>query len=218
MKKTTKGMIVVLASLFMLSLVTMPARAGIHFGLKGGITLANIKSDPPTFEGFEWKTKQGLAGGASLEIGLIKGFSLQPEILYVQKGAKITANIEGTDITLKANIDYIEIPLLLKYNLITGGPTIPSVYVGPYIGFNTKAEFVMSAAGYPEEREDIKDDIKNTEYGLTFGVGLTQKLGLFRVTLDARYDLGISNIIEPTVEEPSSIKTKTWLFMAGISF
>ncbi|MDI6846245.1 MAG: porin family protein, partial [Candidatus Saccharicenans sp.] len=180
MKRRMKGTLGFLVALLMLGLVTMPARAGIHFGLKGGLSLANIKSDPPTFEGFEWKTKQGIAGGASLEIGLIKGFSLQPEILYVQKGAKITANIEGMDITLNANIDYIEIPLLLKYNLISGGPTVPSVYVGPYIGFNTKAEFVISITGYPEEREDIKDDIKNTEYGLTFGVGLTQKLGLFR--------------------------------------
>lgn len=99
--------------------------------------------------------------------------------------------------------------MLLKYNLISGGPTVPSVYVGPYIGFNPKAEFVISVTGYPEEREDIKDDIKNTEYGLTFGVSLTQKLGLFRVTLDARNDLGISNIVEPTVSDPSSIKTRT---------
>jgi len=76
----------------------------------------------------------------------------------------------------------------------------------------------MSATGYPDETEDIKDDIKDTEFGLTFGVGLTQKLGLFRVTLDARYDLGLSNVIEETVVEPSSVKTKTWLFMVGISF
>lgn len=216
MKRRMKGTLVFLVALLMLGLVTMPARAGIHFGLKGGLSLANIKSDPPTFEGFEWKTKQGIAGGASLEIGLIKGFSLQPEILYVQKGAKITANIEGIDITLKANIDYIEIPLLLKYNLISG-LTIPSVYAGPFIGFNRKAEFVISAPGYPEEREDIKDDIKSTEYGLVFGVGLTQKLGLFRVTLDARYDLGLSNIFEGE-DGPNYIKTRTWLFMAGISF
>ncbi|MGB4704314.1 MAG: porin family protein [Candidatus Saccharicenans sp.] len=217
MKRRMKGTLVFLVALLMLGLVTMPARAGIHFGLKGGLSLANIKSDPPTFEGFEWKTKQGIAGGASLEIGLIKGFSLQPEILYVQKGAKITANIEGIDITLKANIDYIEIPLLLKYNLISGGLTIPSVYAGPFIGFNRKAEFVISAPGYPEEREDIKDEIKSTEYGLVFGVGLTQKLGLFRVTLDARYDLGLSNIYEGE-DGPNYIKTRTWLFMAGISF
>lgn len=218
MRKLWKIMSVVAVSLFLLSLTTTPALAGINFGLKGGISLANIKSVPETFEGYKWETKQGLAGGAFLEIGLPGPFSLQPEVLYVQKGSKISATIEDISFTLKANIDYIEIPLLLKYNLISAGPIVPSIYAGPFVGFNTKAEFVMTAAGYPESREDIKDDIKNTEFGVAFGVGLTNKLGIVKITLDARYDLGLSNIIEPTVEEPSSIKTRTWLFMVGISF
>lgn len=217
MKKTGRSLILALALAFMFSLAASPALAGINTGIKGGITLANIKSVPETFEGYEWETKMGLAGGVFLEIGLPGPLSIQPEVLYVQKGAKISFAEGEITGTLKANIDYIEIPLLLKFNLVSGGLTIPSVYAGPYVGFNTKAEFVISADGYTE-KEDIKDSIKNTEFGVTFGLGLTQKLGVIKVTLDARYDLGISNIIEETVGEPSSIKTRTWLFMAGISF
>lgn len=217
MKKTGRSLILVLALAFMFNLAASPALAGINTGIKGGITLANIKSVPPTFEGYKWETKMGLAGGVFLEIGLPGPISIQPEVLYVQKGAKISFAEGEITGTLKANIDYIEIPLLLKFNLVSGGLTIPSFYAGPYFGFNTKAEFVISAAGYTET-QDIKDDIKNTEFGVTFGLGLTQKLGVMKLTFDARYDLGISNIIEETVEGPSSIKTRTWLFMAGISF
>ncbi|NPV83156.1 MAG: PorT family protein [Candidatus Aminicenantes bacterium] len=218
MKKTGRSLILALALAFMFSLAASPALAGIKSGIKGGITLANIKSVPETFEGYNWETKTGLAGGVFLEIGLPGPISIQPEVLYVQKGAKITVTEGEVTGTFSANIDYIEIPLLLKFNLVSGGLTIPSVYAGPYFGFNTKAEFVTKVEGYPEIKEDIKDDIKNTEFGVTFGLGLTQKLGVIKVTLDARYDLGISNIIEETVVEPSSIKTRTWLFMAGISF
>ncbi|MCR4396711.1 MAG: PorT family protein, partial [Candidatus Saccharicenans sp.] len=196
MKRVMKNLSVVLASLFLLSLLVNPALAGVKFGVKGGITLANVKSVPDTFEGYSWETKMGLAGGISMEIGLPGPFSIQPEVLYVQKGAKISFSEEGITGTFKANIDYIEIPVLLKYNLVTGGLTRPSVYVGPYFGFNTSAKFVLSVTGYPDQTEDIKDDIKNTEFGAVFGVGLTQKLGLFRITLDARYDLGLSNILE----------------------
>lgn len=216
MKKIMKGFPLVLALVLFLSLTNSPAQAGITFGAKGGFTLANIKSVPETFEGFKWENKTGLAGGVFMEIGLPGPFSIQPEVLYVQKGAKISFSVEGISGTLKANIDYIEIPLLLKYNFISGGPLNPSVYFGPYFGFNTKAEFVIENEG--EEREDIKDDIKNTEFGMVFGLGLTQKLGTIKLTLDARYDLGISNIIEEDVDEPSSIKTRTWLFMVGIAF
>lgn len=218
MRKTMKGLCLILASLILMVLASTPALAGVNYGFKGGITLANIKSVPETFEGYKWENKMGLAGGIFLEIGLPGPFSIQPEVLYVQKGAKISFAEGEFSGTLSANVDYIEIPLLLKYSFGSGGLTVPSIYAGPYYGFNTKAEFVMKVAGLPEEKEDIKDDIRDNEFGVAFGLGLTQKLGLLKLTLDARYDLGISNIIEETVETPSSIKTRTWLFMVGISF
>lgn len=218
MRKIFKVMVGLAALAFLFSLTVATAQAGINFGVKGGISLANISSVPETFAGYKWETKRGLAGGAFLEIGLPGPFSLQPEVLYVQKGAKISV-AEGEVVgTFKANLDYIEIPLLLKFNLFSGGLTVPSIYAGPFYGFNTKAEFVFSSPGYPDQKEDIKDDIKDSEYGLTFGLGLTQKLGIVKITLDARYDLGLSNNVEPTVVEPSSIKTRTWLFMIGIAF
>jgi len=216
MKKLVKGLTVIAVLVLFLVMTTTPSIAGVKFGVKGGLTLANIKSVPETFQGYKWETKQGLVGGVFAEIGLAGGFSLQPEVLYVQKGAKIPVSEGEITGTLKANIDYIEIPLLFKYNLISGGPTVPSVYVGPFVGFNTKGEFVIKANGY-EEREDIKDDLKSTEYGLVFGLGLTQNLGVLKLTLDARYDLGLSNIIKE-VEGPESIKTRTWLFMVGVAF
>lgn len=218
MKKMTKGLTAILVSLFMISLAASSALAGIKTGIKGGITLANVKSVPDNFMGYKWENKMGLAGGVFLEIGLPGPLSIQPEVLYVQKGAQISVSEAGITGTFKAYIDYIEIPLLLKFNLVSGGPTVPSIYAGPYVGFNTKAEFVIKITGYPEQREDVKDDVKNTEFGMAFGLGLAQKLGVVKLTLDARYDLGISNIIKETLEEPSSIKTRTWLFMVGFSF
>ncbi|MGB9837123.1 MAG: porin family protein [Candidatus Saccharicenans sp.] len=218
MTKAMKRLSVVLASLFLLGLLVNSALAGVRFGVKGGIALANIKSVPSTFEGYSWENKTGLAGGLSMEIGLPGPFSIQPELLYIQKGAKISVSEGDITGTFKANIDYFEVPVLLKYNLVSGGLTIPSIYAGPYVGFNTSAKFVLSISGYPDETEDIKDQIKNTEFGAVFGVGLTQKLGLFKITLDARYDLGLSNIVEVTEGGPESIKTRTWLFMVGLSF
>ncbi|MDH7493797.1 MAG: outer membrane beta-barrel protein, partial [Candidatus Saccharicenans sp.] len=104
MKRVMKNLSVVLASLFLLSLLVNPALAGVKFGVKGGITLANVKSVPDTFEGYSWETKMGLAGGISMEIGLPGPFSIQPEVLYVQKGAKISFSEEGITGTFKANI------------------------------------------------------------------------------------------------------------------
>lgn len=52
---------------------------------------------------------------------------------------------------------------------------------------------------------------------MTFGLGLAKKMSKLTLHSDVRYDLGFSNIIEDA-EEGSYLKTRTWLFMLGISF
>ncbi|MBC7364539.1 MAG: PorT family protein, partial [Candidatus Aminicenantes bacterium] len=121
MKKLVKGLTVISALVLLLIVTTTPSRAGVKFGVKGGITLANIKAVPDTFEGYKWENKMGLVGGVFAEVGLAKGFSLQPEVLYIQKGAKISVSEGEITGTVKFNVDYIEIPVLLKYNLISSG-------------------------------------------------------------------------------------------------
>lgn len=208
---------VVLPALLLCLLVSQSA-AGIQFGIKGGLSLAKIKTVPDTFMGYSWEYKSGAAGGISMEIGLPGPFSIQPEVLYVQKGAKISITEGDISGGLKVNVDYIEIPLLLKISLMPGGVFKPSVYAGPFIGFLRKAESVIHADGY-SEKEDIKDDLTDTDYGITFGLGLVQNLGVMKLTLDARYDYGLRNIMKVISEDgPQSVKSRTWLFMAGIAF
>ncbi len=218
MRRKRSGLGVFLSAALLLGLMVFQAEAGLKFGVKGGLALANIKSVPETFEGFSWETKRGLVGGVSLELGLLGGFSLQPEVLYVQKGTQFDFGINGFSGKFETRVETIEVPLLLKYKLISGGPTIPSFYAGPFVGFITKAENLIKAEGYPTEREDIKDDLTSTEYGLAFGAGLIQSLGLVKITLDARYDLGLSNVIKVVENGPESVKTRTWLFMVGVCF
>ena len=53
--------------------------------------------------------------------------------------------------------------------------------------------------------------------GLTFGIGLGEKIGSGKIVLDVRYDLGLTNVAEG-MEEGESVKSKTWLFMLGYYF
>lgn len=217
-EKKMRDLGVFLSAVLLLGLTVSQAEGGVKFGVKGGFSLANIESVPDTFEGYSWETKSGLVGGVSLELGLLRGFSLQPEVLYVQKGTQFDFAEGEVSGRFRVRVDTIEVPLLLKYNFISGGPTIPSFYAGPFVGFISKAENVIKVAGYPEEKEDIKDELTGTEYGLAVGVGLTQSLGPVKITLDARYDLGLANVIKEETEVPESVKTRAWLFMVGIVF
>ena len=142
---------------------------------------------------------------------------MQPEILYVQKGTKWSETLEGEEFTGKYELDSVEVPLLLNFSFpIAGSSFVPSVYAGPYAGFNTRAKVKVTEAG-ESYSEDFKDEVKDTEFGLTFGIGLGKKIGHGKIVLDVRYDLGLTNIAEG-MAEGESVKNKTWLFMLGYYF
>ncbi|HRD02431.1 MAG TPA: porin family protein, partial [Candidatus Saccharicenans sp.] len=213
MKKLSKSLSLVAMTLLLVGLLASPGFSDIKFGVKGGLSLAYLAYKPaPIYNPFG--NKAGAVGGISLNLGLASSFSLQPEILYVQKGTKWSETLEGEEFTGKYELDSVEVPLLLNFSFpIAGSSFVPSVYAGPYAGFNTRAKVKVTEAG-ESYSEDFKDEVKDTEFGLTFGIGLGKKIGHGKIVLDVRYDLGLTNIAEG-MAEGESVKNKTWLFMLG---
>ncbi|MGB4298694.1 MAG: porin family protein [Candidatus Saccharicenans sp.] len=216
MKKLSKSLSLVAMTLLLVGLLASPGFSDIKFGVKGGLSLAYLAYKPaPIYNPFG--NKAGAVGGISLNLGLASSFSLQPEILYVQKGTKWSETLEGEEFTGKYELDSVEVPLLLNFSFpIAGSSFVPSVYAGPYAGFNTRAKVKVTEAG-ESYSEDFKDEVKDTEFGLTFGIGLGKKIGHGKIVLDVRYDLGLTNIAEG-MAEGESVKNKTWLFMLGYYF
>lgn len=217
MKKNRSWLLFLTAFLLASGLVASPLQAQFHFGVKGGLTLGQLKSVPETFlEGFPWKTKRGWVGGVFASFEFLPGISIQPEVLYIQKGARLVD--PEYDFEARFNFDYFEVPVLLKINLpLEGAAAVPSIFFGPFFGFNQKATIVMIDP-YSKETEDIKADVQKSEYGITFGLLFTQRWGPGYFSLDARYDLGLTNILKPGVEWMDSIKTRTWVFTIGYSY
>ena len=216
MKKLSKSLSLVAMTLLLVGLLASPGFSDIKFGVKGGLSLAYLAYKPaPIYNPFG--NKAGAVGGISLNLGLASSFSLQPEILYVQKGTKWSETLEGEEFTGKYELDSVEVPFLLNFAFpIAGSSFVPSVYAGPYAGFNTRAKVKVTEAG-ESYSEDFKDEVKDTEFGLTFGIGLGKKIGHGKIVLDVRYDLGLTNIAEG-MAEGESVKNKTWLFMLGYYF
>jgi hypothetical protein len=197
--------------LFALVLVVALAAAGAAqagpaaFGLKGGLTIAKLTGD---VEDLDSKTGFVIGGFAAIPIG--EAIAIQPEICYVQKGAKFTemvGDFEPREFDVDVNFDYIDIPILFKYT-VAGEGAQPYFLLGPSIGFNTKAEF--SAEG---ETEDYKDYIKSTDFGLVFGLGVN----IQQFLLEARYSLGLTDINDFPGDD-DSIKNSVIAFQVGYAF
>ena len=178
------------------------------YGLKGGMTLANLTGDT---EGLDSKTGFMIGGFAAIPIG--ESMSLQPEIFYVEKGAKesLTVDIPGEGTQTfegKYKLSYIDIPILFKYTM-AGESARPHFLAGPSIGFLTSAKYKVE-----DEEEDIKDFVKSMDFGLVFGAGVNFQ----KFLVEVRYNLGMTNLNDDPDDPDPSVKNGVWNFLVGVTF
>jgi len=165
---------VAIASLMMIGTVSAQS---VNLGIKGGLNVSNVHVD----EESEYDSKTGLHLGLLGHIHLNDRWGLQPELLFSGQGAKYTTS--GVETKLKLN--YINVPILFQYMFDNGF----RLEAGPQVGFLVSAK---------SEANDVSVDMKDQLKGVDFGVGLG--LGYIHVPtgfgVDARYNLGVSNVNE----------------------
>ena len=177
--------------------------AQVGIGIKGGVNFANVGGADAAPNS---KTLIGFAAGGYLEISLPVLFTIQPEVLYSQKGF-IDENFLGTNVKVTSHFNYLEIPVLVKFSLPI--PVVkPSLYAGPAMGILLSAKAKAEASGQSSET-DIKDQITSTDWGLV--VGASANIAI--ITVDIRYTLGLA-----TIDKTSTTKAYNRVFslMVGI--
>jgi hypothetical protein len=172
--------------LFVFSIFSMLSYAQMHAGLN----IASIGGDDADqiLEGQSLDSKTGFAGGLFFTYQFSNMFAIQPEAYYTMKGA--TYSEGGADLTI--SLDYIEVPILVKFIIPIQGSNIkPSIFAGPAIGFNMTAKSKVEFEGESQEN-DFKDETKSTEFSLAFGGGIGFPVGNGELGVDIRYILGMS--------------------------
>jgi hypothetical protein len=192
-----KKLFILFSVLFLFSFVSY---AQMQAGLKAGLNIANIGgSDADELVGQSLDSKTAFAGGVFFMYQFSDMFAIQPEAYYSMKGA--TYSVSGADLTI--SLDYIEIPLLLKFIIPIEGSNIrPSIFAGPAIGFNTTHKMKVEYSGTSAEM-DIPDT-KSTDFSLAFGGGIGFPVGSGELGVDIRYILGLSTIDDSS--DPWDIK------------
>jgi outer membrane protein W len=185
MKKFTFALM--MAAVMLLAVSPLFAK-GMMFGVKGGLNMANTVGT----DAKETAMKMGIVGGVFMSYGITEIFAVQPELLYSMKGAK--SSVEGSDAEEKLN--YFEIPLLLKVNFPTEGKIKPSLYAGPAFGILMSAK---SESG--GESVDVKDYLKTMDIGIVAGAGVGYQMEKGLMFLEARYEVGLSSVMDLTDEE-----------------
>jgi hypothetical protein len=155
---------------------------GLDLGIKGGASISKIQSDL-----LDVSNRTGFVGGGSLGIALVPGFVVQPEVLFVRKGAKLPADLGSGTI----DVDYLEIPLLLRLSLLpVHGPVDLRVLGGPVASFRSSGTPSLA-----ETRADLKK-IKDADYGVAVGGALAFQPGGLRIVAEGRYTFGLAKVLD----------------------
>lgn len=163
-----KSIAVVIASVF---LTFSSLAQNTTYGLKAGYNAASLEVD----NGTDYESRSAIHGGLLAHIHVSTHFAVQPELVFSMQGGER----ESTNTTLKLN--YINVPVMLQY--MNSGFRIQT---GPQLGFLVSAE---SKTGNIEI--DVDDAFNSIDFSWGVGAGYLFPGG---IGIDARYNIGISNI------------------------
>jgi hypothetical protein len=163
---------------------------------KGGAVFSNLKTNESGVSG-----RTGFVGGLGLGIPVTADnfFMIQPEILYIQKGANFSTTGTTTRIG-NTSVNYLELPVLAKINFggesfrayVNGGPSVAYALFGRT---NQNGAVVNVTFG-----DDADVTFNNRiDFGLQFGGGIGFKAGPGDILLDLRYGMGLSNLLNQPV-------------------
>ena len=184
-----KKLALALATVASIGLASSVQAQGIRFGLKAGANLSNVTGNLNNQD--VYKNKFGFVGGAILNVGLVdKVLSLQPEVLFSQKGfeyADKSFTVGGNTNRYSGNrtYNYIDVPVLLKVQ--AAGLFFEA---GPQYSYllNVRDNASYSLNGNPISSSAANqnlDNVRRNEIGYAAGLGYEASNGFL---IDVRYN------------------------------
>jgi hypothetical protein len=187
-------MVAIFASALMLGATVPAAAQGVGVGFKIGPTFADFTS-----EALDIKHRTGWHGGIFIG-GNRDGFvGWQTEINWVRRAGDTTLG-EGF------HIDYLQVPILLRFN----------------IGTNSKNGFAVYGIGGPAFEFKVADQIngvtiddafEGTDVGVVVGAGVE----ITRLIFEGRYEWGFLRI-NKAFADIEEVKTRSFTVLVGIRF
>ncbi|MHB8336234.1 MAG: porin family protein [Ignavibacteriaceae bacterium] len=184
------------------------AQTDLKFGAKAGLNFANLSgNDVPPGAG----TRTGLVIGGFMTWNFAPMFGLQPEVLYSMKGT--SGATQGVSYTFSVN--YIEIPVLLKFNipLAPSSPVSASLYAGPDFAFNVASSVETSSNGQTTTTDE-SNMTKGFDFNIMFGGGIGFNVGPTVLGVELRYSLGTGT----AASDGTDMKNGVLALLASVTF
>lgn len=185
------------------------APASARFGLKAGLSLANITG----VRELETKSIVGLNAGLMADFSLGEHLAFHPELLYSRKGAKGSVSDDsGASFSEENRLSYLDLPLLLRAK--ANGFFLEA---GPQLGYllaekNDYVE-VVPGLGTFATSDNSTADTHRLEVGYVLGLGYALPQGL---EVGVRYNGGLTDLQNPAADP--KLRNSVFQFQVGYLF
>ena len=165
------------------SVQSVAAASPVRFGLKGGVTINEMKFNESAFES---SNRSGYTIGGTMQfIAPVIGLGFDASLMFTRRSTKVTSELsDGTDGMVQNNVtvgrSYIEIPINLRYNInlpVVSSVVTPFLLTGPDFSFLVSDENVKNA--WNNKKMDVAWNFgfglqfaKKIEFAATYGIGL----------------------------------------------
>ncbi|MEZ0483261.1 porin family protein [Fibrella aquatica] len=185
------------------------AQNRVRTGIKGGLSASTLQFNEVDFS--NRKERIGFHAGVFTQIPVGSAFAIQPELLYVNKGASTDYRALGQNGEASFNLNYVDLPVLATFKL---GNAV-ELQAGPYAGYLLNSGF--STTGAVNTGLSLgTDQFNRVDYGLAGGLNVY----FGQVLLGVRYTQGLQQIANTTASRAifDNAKNGVGLLSVGYSF
>lgn len=161
------------------------AQRGFSIGATAGLSLARVSGA----DAEQVDSRNRFTGGVFALLGVNDRLAFEVDAAYAQKGATMTGSFDGT---ITYRFDYIEVPVLIRYNLLPRAHLIPALVVGVAPAFRLNSTSTNWVGMPPIPKQFVFP--KSTDVGLIVGTTVGLPRGRHHLRFDARYTLGLMRL------------------------
>ena len=207
--KTIAAAALIAAGLFATT-IDAQAQTRARTGIKGGLSASTLQFDNVDFT--DRKERIGFHAGLFTQIPLGSAFAIQPEILYVNKGASSNYRFLGSENRASFNLNYAEVPVLATIKLGNAA----EIQAGPYVSYLLNTNVSNGNNSGTSALALNADNFNRVDYGVAGGLNVY----FGQVLLGLRYTQGLQQIANSTASRAifDNAKNGVGFLSVGYSF
>ena len=184
----------------------------VKAGFLGGLNVTDLHWTPS--EEFSISSRNRANIGGFVRAPLAELFGFEARLLWLQTGVDLGASVEDGFSSGRVGINYLSVPILLRYGGGSGGIK-PYVIGGVEYASKMSATATVRFQGTDIELDD--DDVRSNNVALDIGGGIEIPASRVFLIIEGMYSHGLLNI---DADEANSnvVKTRAFRLNVGIRF